>query len=171
MKAVQSTFNIKKSNPDFSFSWPACEITQCAIDIEVSVIIEVLVKTFHRILMLIVNLENNITNLSLPRRHDLNKQHTYTQPFYGQLSRTIRGSRYQKQHSPTLYHEEEEGLAQAMHLWPLRTCAIQMPLIIIIITKSIAWELIPFYGLLSQRGYWTQLSQHTTKVGLTAGSN
>ena len=49
---------------------------------------------------------------------------THTQLFNGQLSGTIQVSRYQKKHSPTHTHEEEEGFAQ--------------------ITRSIVWELIPF---------------------------
>jgi len=49
---------------------------------------------------------------------------THTQLFNGPLSGTIQVSRYQKKHSPTHTHEEEEGFAQ--------------------ITRSIVWELIPF---------------------------
>ena len=38
--------------------------------------------------------------------------YTYTQPFNGRLSGTTWASRYQKKHSPTHTHEEEEGFAQ-----------------------------------------------------------
>ena len=58
---------------------------------------------------------------------------THTQQFNVPLSGTTRVSRYQKKHSPTHTHEEEEErFAQ--------------------ITKSMAVEVHPLYGALSQRG-------------------
>ena len=50
---------------------------------------------------------------------------THTQSFSDPLSGSTRGSQYQKKHSPTHAHEEEEGFTQ---------------------TRSIVLELIPFTG-------------------------